>query len=318
MAVEKQPPEAVPAEPPGMAALFNGKDLTGWDGDPRLWSVKDGVIRGETTNEVPATGNTFLILKDRKPCHFDLRFAFRCSAANQSGVQYRSSHVTEGEPANAWVVRGYRCELRNENKFPNASGSLNDEGGKRGRLCPAGEMAVLDDDGKRTVATLLDAAEYGKLFKPNDWNEVIIIAENCHLRHFLNGTQILDFIDNDPEKWCSPGVIALQLSAGKPMWVEFKNLSLKEFPQVYCTGFVARPGSIVFSPGMTIADALAKVGGYGNCASCEPFPGHPTYRRPPKLRRGKTEIPLPRESRDEWLRTELQPDDFLAFNHILF
>src|SRR5689334_1211154 len=47
---------SAPAEPSGMQSLFNGKDLSGWDGDPRLWSVKDGVLRGETTAENPATG----------------------------------------------------------------------------------------------------------------------------------------------------------------------------------------------------------------------------------------------------------------------
>ncbi len=50
-----------------MKALFNGKDLTGWDGDTRLWSVKDGVIRGETTKEKPAKGNTFLIWRGGEP-----------------------------------------------------------------------------------------------------------------------------------------------------------------------------------------------------------------------------------------------------------
>ena len=31
----------------GFIAIFNGKDLTNWDGRPELWSVKDGAIRGE-------------------------------------------------------------------------------------------------------------------------------------------------------------------------------------------------------------------------------------------------------------------------------
>jgi hypothetical protein len=39
-------PANAPAEPEGMRQLFNGKDLSGWDGDPRLWSVRDGVIHG--------------------------------------------------------------------------------------------------------------------------------------------------------------------------------------------------------------------------------------------------------------------------------
>lgn len=44
-----------------MRRLFNGRSLDGWNGDPRLWSVRDGVIHGETTPEKAADGNTFLI-----------------------------------------------------------------------------------------------------------------------------------------------------------------------------------------------------------------------------------------------------------------
>ena len=32
--------------------LFDGKSLSGWDGDPKFWSVKDGVIQGKTTKRL--------------------------------------------------------------------------------------------------------------------------------------------------------------------------------------------------------------------------------------------------------------------------
>ena len=211
-----------------MKVLFNGKDLTGWDGDSRLWSVKDGVIHGQTTKEVPAKGNTFLILKDQQFSDFELRFTVRCNADNNSGVQYRSKHITEGKVNNAWVVRGYQHEIRNENKFPNVSGFIYDEGGKRGRICLTGEKATWENGKKTPVSTLVDAAGYEKLFKLNDWNDVVIIAEGNHIKHFLNGTQVLDFTDNDPQLALKQGIIALQLHAGKPMWTEFKNLRIKE------------------------------------------------------------------------------------------
>ena len=57
----KEPSHSAPPEPDNMKVLFNGKDLEGWDGDSRLWSVRDGVIHGETTAENKAKGNTFLI-----------------------------------------------------------------------------------------------------------------------------------------------------------------------------------------------------------------------------------------------------------------
>ena len=94
---------------------FQWHGLTGWDGDPRLWSVKDGALRGETTAENAAQGNTFIIWKDGVLKDFQLRLLFRCNATNNSGIQYRSRHITEGSVRNKWVVRGYQHEIRNEN-----------------------------------------------------------------------------------------------------------------------------------------------------------------------------------------------------------
>lgn len=219
---------AVLPEPPGMISLFNGKDLAGWDGDPRLWSVKDGVIHGETTPENAAKGNTFLVLKDRKFSDFDLRLSFRCNAANNAGIQYRSKHITEGKMNNPWVVRGYQHELRNEIKLPSVAGFIYDEGGKRGRVCLVGEQAVYEDGKKSVRSTLIDQPGYEKLFKLDDWNAVAIIAQGAHIRHYLNGTLILDFTDNDPQLALKEGIIALQLHAGKPMWVECKNIRISE------------------------------------------------------------------------------------------
>jgi hypothetical protein len=222
---------AAPAEPADMKVIFNGKDLTSWDGDPRLWSVKDGVLHGETTAENPAKGNTFIIWKDGKTKNFDLRLSFRCSNTNNSGIQYRSRHIQDGKPNNAWVVRGYQHELRNESKLPNVAGFIYDEGGKRGRICLAGEKVTWEADGKQVAdERLIDQAGYEKLYKLDDWNDVVIIARGNHIQHFLNGKQILDFTDNHPELALSEGILALQLHAGKPMWVEFKNVRIKELP----------------------------------------------------------------------------------------
>jgi len=217
-----------PPEAGDMKALFNGKDLTGWDGAPKLWAVKDGVIRGETTKDNPAKGNTFLIWKDGTVKDFDLRLSFRMNAANNSGIQYRSKHITEGKVSNAWVVRGYQHELRNEKKFPNTSSFIYDEGGKRGRMCQVGERAVWTADGKKEVKeTFVTQEAFDKLMKVDDWNDVVIIAKGKNVKHYLNGQLVVDFTDEDPKLALSEGVLALQLHAGAPMWVEFKNIRLK-------------------------------------------------------------------------------------------
>lgn len=216
-----------PAEDPGMVKIFNGKDLTGWDGDPRLWSVKDGVIHGETTEANAASGNTFLIWKDGKTTDFELRLSFRCNATNNSGIQYRSRHITDGKPRNQWVVRGYQHELRNEKMFPNISGFIYDEGGKRGRICLVGEKGSWDKDGKKTESKdLVNQEAWNSLFRVDDWNDVIIRARGNHIQHYMNGRLILDFHDNDPSLALSEGVLALQLHAGKPMWTEFRDIRI--------------------------------------------------------------------------------------------
>jgi Domain of Unknown Function (DUF1080) len=221
--------DAAPPEPAGMKPLFNGQDLSGWDGDPRLWSVKDGAIHGETTEANPANGNTFLIWKAGRTKDFDLRFTFRCTNTNNSGVQYRSKHITEGNVRNQWVVRGYQHELRNETKLPSVAGFIYDEGGGRGRLCLVGEQATWGADGKKSVTgTLLDQPGFEKLFKLDNWNDVVIVAKGNRVQHFLNGTQVVDFTDNDPQRALAEGILALQLHAGRPMWVEFKNIRIKD------------------------------------------------------------------------------------------
>lgn len=227
-ALAEQDARKVPAEPSTMRPLFNGNDLSGWTGDERLWKVQDGVIRGETTPEKVADGNTFLICTAGEFGDFDLRLNFRCNDTNNSGVQYRSRRLTEGA-RNDWALAGYQCEIRNENQMPNVAGFIYDERGTRRRICLVGERASWEaETGKQVHETLIDQAGFEKLFRLDDWNEMAIIAKGNRIQHYLNGQLILDFTDNDPERALSSGVVGLQLHAGKPMWCEFKNVRIAE------------------------------------------------------------------------------------------
>jgi hypothetical protein len=222
--------DAPPPAPTDAKPLFDGKTLTGWDGDPRLWSVKDGVIRGETNDtDKKAKGNTFLILKDQTFADFDLRLSFRCNASNNSGIQYRSQRIEDPRNKdNHWIMKGYQHEIRNEKKLPSVTGFIYDERGKRGRIVLVGEKATWENGKKNVTAQILDQAGFEKAMKIDDWNEVVIIARGNHIQHFLNGVQLIDFTDNDPQLALKSGLLALQLHAGKPMWAEFKDIRIKE------------------------------------------------------------------------------------------
>ena len=231
-------PQHAPAEPDGMQQIFNGTDLPGWDGDPRLWSVKDGAIHGETTADTRANGNTFILWKEGITKDFELRLSFRCNATNNSGIQYRSKHISGENARNKWIVRGYQHEIRNETKLPSVAGFIYDEGGLaggRGRTCLVGEQATWGKDGKQVTGTLIDAAGFEKLFKLDDWNDVVIIARGTHIQHYMNNRLILDFHDGHKAALLE-GILAFQLHAGNPMFVEFKNIRIRDLQQTAASG----------------------------------------------------------------------------------
>jgi hypothetical protein len=216
---------AAPDEPADMKPLLNGKDLTGWEGDMRLWSFEDGVVRGQTTAEKQTKGNTFLIWKGGELGDFELRLSFRIKGGN-AGVQYRSKLVPQKEgEVNQWVVSGYQAEVEDT---PGKVGFLYHEKG-RGYLCNVGDKVEVGEDAKpKVVGKLGDQKEIGKTYKKSDWNDYVIIAKGNHIQHFLNGVQTVDIVDNDPKNSAARGLLALQIHAGPPMLVEYKNIRLKE------------------------------------------------------------------------------------------
>ena len=222
------PSPAAPPESSDMKPLFNGKDLSGWEGDMRLWSWQDGVVRGQTTKENVAKGNTFLIYRGAELGDFELRLSFKIAGGN-SGVQYRAKHqdYKEGDE-NKWVIAGYQPQGEDT---PGKVGFLYHERG-RGYLCSVGEKVEVGEDGKpKVIGKLGDKDEIGKTYKKSDWNDYVIIAKGNHIQHYLNGWQTVDIVDNDPNKEkgaALKGLLALQIHAGPPMTVEFKNVRLKE------------------------------------------------------------------------------------------
>lgn len=226
-----------PAEPDGLTPLFNGKDLTGWLGHPKLWSVKEGVIRGETTAENKAPGNTFLIYtgegKDGKEFKdFELRFSVKIQGGN-SGVQIRSKRFPVSKEGNEWIVGGYQCEIAG---IPGKDGFLYNEKGAKGRgyatksnyLAWVGDKVEIDAAGvSKATGTLGENAAIAAANKKGEWNDYIVIAKGNHVQIYINGVQTVDVTDNDEKNRPMAGIMALQIHAGPPMVVEFKNLRMK-------------------------------------------------------------------------------------------
>ena len=88
----------------GFDSLFDGRTLGGWEGDPNLWSVKDGAIVGSSDGHSVDT-NTYLIYQ-KSFADFILRLEVRLRNGN-SGIQFRSQKM----PGPGWVVHGYQADL---------------------------------------------------------------------------------------------------------------------------------------------------------------------------------------------------------------
>ena len=215
-----------PAAEPGFKSLFNGTDLTGWDGNPKLWSVKNGAITGTTGSdpETKITHNTFLVWTNGPVDDFELRLTYRIEKGN-SGIQYRSKITEHGKFGP--IVGGYQADFEAGKTY---SGILYEERG-RGILAQRGQKTVIkDNDGKHTVevaGSVGESAAIQEKIKNEDWNDYVVIAKGNHLQHFINGQQTIDVVDEQEAKAAKSGVLALQIHVGPPMVVQFKNIRMK-------------------------------------------------------------------------------------------
>ncbi|MDA7641156.1 DUF1080 domain-containing protein, partial [Opitutaceae bacterium] len=184
---------------PGFMSLFNGKDLTGWIGNPELWSVEDGAITGRT-GEAPhnkLTHNTFLVYTGGSVDDFELRLKYRIEKGN-SGIQYRSKVLGEGEFGP--IVGGYQADFEAGTKY---SGILYEEKG-RAILALRGQATKLvtnPENPKKPIVEVLgslgDTEDIQGVIKSEDWNDYTIVANGNQLTHIINGRVTVSVVDED-------------------------------------------------------------------------------------------------------------------------
>jgi hypothetical protein len=181
----------------GWISLFNGKDLKGWYGDPKIWRVENAYISGKAAK---ASHNTFLIYSHP---FADFELTTKCmlikgKGFTNSGIQYRSK-VTD---VKEWIVGGYQADMGQ-----GYWGTLYEERGRGGL-------------GKKL--------EGAKDPKDGEWADFRIVANGNHLEHYLNGVKSMDLVDTDEKKAAKEGIIALQYHApGLDFEVRFKDMRIK-------------------------------------------------------------------------------------------
>ena len=174
-------PSAAAQEP--ALQLFNGLDLTGWDGDSKHWSVEDGCLVGRSTADAPLEHSIYLF-SDIEAGDFELEFDYLIIGGN-SGIQYRSERLANDD------VTGYQADIEDG---PNHSGILYESTG-RGVVAKRGERLKISSDGRRSNgAALGDASELQDGIRTQSWNHYRVVAKGAHLVHQINGQTMIDVV----------------------------------------------------------------------------------------------------------------------------
>jgi 3-keto-disaccharide hydrolase len=181
-------------------SLFDGKTLTGWEGDEKTWRVEDGAIVGGSLDAV-VPRNEFLCTT-KTYGDFELKLKFKLlgdkDKAN-AGVQFRSKRI----PKHHEVI-GYQADI-----------------GK-------GYWGALYDESRRNkVLAGPKADEVEKLVKADDWNDYTIRAQGPWIQLWLNGTKTVNYIEKG-EKIDAAGIIGLQVHGGAKSKVLYKDITLEE------------------------------------------------------------------------------------------
>lgn len=175
-----------------VAYFFNGKDLAGWDGNTDLWRVENGEIVG--SSKAGLSHNEFI---KSQLVFGDFRLICKIKLTpnkENSGIQFRSEPLPDGE------MKGYQADAG---------------AGWWGKLYEEQGRGILSE-------------KSGEAFiKPEQWNTYEIVAVGHKIKTAINGKQCTDLED---DKGATHGVIALQLHAGGPIEVRFKEFDVEVNP----------------------------------------------------------------------------------------
>ena len=179
--------------------LFNGKNLDGWEGHTDLWSVKDGVIVAKNTK--PIKVSTYLLTKDK---YSDFRLTATVKLVQSemhSGIAFWGRVAPE--KGDTYTYAGHLV------MFPSGWG-------------------MYDLYGRNGLP--VDGGPAKKVGKQHDWNLLEVLAQGNRVRVAVNGTQVVDWREPQPER-IQVGPIGLQLHSNNvPQEVQFKDLLLTTFP----------------------------------------------------------------------------------------
>ncbi len=216
------------ADDTGFVPIFDGKSLSGWDGDPKYWRVENGRIVGEVTEETILQRNSFLIWRGGKPGDFELMVEYRVTPQGNSGINYRSVQLSDAP----WSLAGYQADIdgaRHDLRPPRRryTGQAYEERGRR-FLALRGQVVRIGAGASPVLlGTIDDADVLEKAINDEGWNRYHLVIKGNTLAHFLNGRLMSLVFDEDLKNRRKNGLIGVQVHTGPPHKIEYRKLLLK-------------------------------------------------------------------------------------------
>lgn len=235
--------------------LFNGRDLTSWEGDAGYWRVESGAIVGEIGRGQTLNHNTWLVWAGGELTDFDLRVRVKLTGlpAANSGIQFRCQVDSVDH------VSGYQADLDMGAVW---LGRIYDEHG-RALLVERGTRVRLAADGARTEQRIAPPEQYAVLFRENDWNDYRIVAVGPHIAVYVNGTLFSELWDEQRGESDLAGRLAFQLHSGPQTRVEFRDIQLDRLgaDQTVLADFpeITTHSKVNENPGVSPADSSGKL-----------------------------------------------------------
>jgi hypothetical protein len=216
---------APPADNDGFVSLFNGRDLTGWNYNPHVWSVSNGVIVGRAPADSRQTVH-YMAWAGGEVDDFELRLKVRTANDCNSGVPLRARWG-----AQRWFP-GYQAEIHGLR-----SGLFVIAGaGRERQLCREGWRTVARDENGadilESVEPLPDAdriAEVRAAVQSGEWCDFAVVAQGSRFVIRVNNVTVVDTRDDHSAKFVPMGMLGLEYSHKRATEdaVEFKEIRFK-------------------------------------------------------------------------------------------
>jgi hypothetical protein len=208
--------------------LFDGRSLSGWEGNLDLWRVRDQTIVGGTLEDSIAEDQ--FLCTTRAFGDFELHLEARMSGGQYGGVSFRGQR----DP-NSTQVGGYQADMGflpgafmpivsdltdvdPDRPYP-LWGSLLDEYRPDKSRYP-------DPANPYRLVAVADRAVVDQFLRPDDWNAVTVLAIGDQIEIGLNGANTVKYVERGDVP--RSGLICLQVHSGPPSEALYRDIHIRE------------------------------------------------------------------------------------------